>query len=177
MQGSSIEKMVAVEFIRRGIYFEHSTTTNPLHWPPGTQEFLNGTDPTTQKADFLLPQYKIWLEIQGAYFHTLPGAVQHDAIRFTAIQAAGWRPMFWWEDDIRTRLQDLMNAVPEFYVVNYAKNNDKKLNRTGGQGGNFFEGTAPDTLAGLRKALAGRTKPQQKIQVKRRKKRKKKYVS
>jgi hypothetical protein len=174
MQGSSIEKMVMAEFVRRGIYFQHSTESNSIAWPAGTYSVL-GSDPSKQKADFLLPQYKIWLEIQGAYFHTLPGAVEHDALRFAIVQSAGWRPMFWWEDDIRTRLMELMDAVPEFYRVNLKKNTG--MNVSGGMGNNFFEGEAPDTLKGLRSALAGRTKPPQNMKVRRRKKRKKKYGS
>jgi len=174
LQGSSIEKMVMAEFVRRGIYFMHSTIDNPVNWVPGTQDFL-GSDPSKVKGDFLLPQYKIWIEIQGAYFHTLPGAPEHDARRFAAIQASGWRPIFWWEDDIRQRLIELMDAVPEFYRVNLAKNRGR--DKTGGGGQNFYEGAAPDTLKGLRSALAKRARPPQKVVAKRRKKRKKKYVS
>jgi len=163
MQGSSIEKMVMVEMARRGIYFQHSTTQNFVG---------HGVDPAW-KADFLSPQYKIWMEIQGAYFHTLPGAVERDALRFAIVQAAGWRPIFWWEDDIRTRLIEIADAVPEFYRVSAKKNApNKNLPRTKGYA--FFEGVAPDTLKGLRSALSGRARPPQKLVKKVRKKRKKK---
>jgi hypothetical protein len=161
VQGSSIEKMVMAEMVRRGIYFEHSTTSNPVG---------GGVDPTW-KADILVPQYKIWIEVQGSYFHTLPGAVEHDAYRFAVVEAAGWRPIFWWEEDIRTRLQDLMNEVPEFYVVTKGPNALFRDNT----GYGFYEGEAPDTLKGLRKALANRTKPPQNMARRRRTKRKKKY--
>lgn len=172
MQGSSIEKMVMAELARRGIYFQHSTTSNPISWPAWAKSFI-GSDPQKMKADILVPQFKIWLEIQGAYFHTLPGAVEHDARRFALVEAVGWKPLFWWEDDIRNRLQDLMNSVPEFYQVNKKKNEGGK--RTPGYG--FYEGEAPDTLKGLRSALAKRAKPDQGVVVRRRKKRKKKYGS
>ena len=163
MQGSSIEKMVMAEMARRGIYFQHSTTQNTIG---------HGVDPAW-KADFLFPQYKIWMEIQGAYFHTLPGAVERDALRFAIVQAAGWRPIFWWEDDIRNRLVEIADAVPEFYRVSAAKNKpNKSLPRTKGYG--FYEGAAPDTLKGLRSALSGRARPPQKLVKKLRKKRKKK---
>lgn len=157
-QGSSIEKMVMAEFVRRGIYFQHSTTSNSVPWIAAARAML-GQDPALLKADFLLPQYHIWVEIQGAYFHTLPGAPEHDATRFALVEASGWKPVFWWEDDIRTRLQDLMNEVPEFYRVS------AKLNTGWGTtfGMPFYEGAAPDTLKGLRKALAGRAKPPQGI--------------
>jgi len=161
VQGSSIEKMVMAELVRRGIYFEHSTTGNTV----------GGAVDPTWKADILVPQYKIWLEVQGSYFHTLPGAVEHDAFRFAVVEASGWRPIFWWEDDIRTRLQEIMNEVPEFYIVTKGPN---ALNRDN-TGLGFYEGEAPDTLKGLRKALGNRTKQNQWVTRRRRTKRKKKY--
>ena len=148
IQGSSIEKMVIAEFIRRGVWFEHT---------PQQQSIGNGVPPGWE-ADFLLPQYKIWLEIQGAYFHTLPNQIETDALRFATIQAAGWRPIFWWEWDIRTRLNELMDAVPEFYRV------EAKLQRGHKTSTDlpFYEGgVGIDHLAGLRTALRRRAHPSQ----------------
>ena len=148
IQGSEIEKMVMVELVRRGIYFEHTPQRNSVgHGVPSDWE-----------ADFLLPQYRIWIEIQGAYFHTLDGQVQADALRFATIEAAGWRPIFWWEWDIRTRLVELMDAVPEFYRVKPAKQNGFRQS----PGLPFYEGgTGIDHLAGLRTALRNRARPDQ----------------
>lgn len=158
IQGSSIEKMVMAEFVRRGIYFEHTPQRNSL----------GGFVDPTWEPDFLLPQYHIWVEIQGAYFHTLPGAVERDALRFAMIEAAGWKPIFWWEDDIRTRLVEIMDQVPEFYRVKSRLN--KGWKKTPGLP--FFEGGKNvDHLKGLRAALAGRAKPPQRLKVKRRRKR------
>lgn len=162
IQGSSIEKMVLAEFVRRGIYFEHTPQTNPLPWQPWM--ITSSQNPRKWEPDFLLPQYRIWIEIQGAYFHTLPGQVEADALRFAYIESVGWKPIAWWEDDIRTRLQDLFNAVPEFYFV------DKKLNQKYMTNARitpslpFYEGgTGIDHLAGLRKALSNRGRPPQGI--------------
>jgi G:T-mismatch repair DNA endonuclease (very short patch repair protein) len=160
-QGSIPEKMVMAELARRGIFFQHSTTSNTVG---------GGVDPTW-KADILCPQYKIWLEIQGAYFHTLPGAVERDALRFVTVEAAGWKPLFWWEDDIRTRLIEIVNEVPEFYQVSKEVQVGWGANTAAG----FYEGDAPDTLKGLRKALANRRKPPQNLLVRRRSKRRKQY--
>jgi hypothetical protein len=147
IQGSTIEKMVMAEFVRRGIYFQHTPQTNSL----------GGEVDPNWEADFLLPQFTIWIEIQGGYFHTLPGQIEADAFRFAAIEAAGWRPIFWWEDDIRTRLHDLMDAVPEFYS---AQPPTGTYERTVGL--SFYEGgDGIDHLAGLRKALSNRRKPVQ----------------
>lgn len=157
IQGSSIEKMVMAELVRRSIYFEHTPQRNSVG---------GGVDPTWE-PDFLFPQFHIWMEIQGAYFHTLPGAVERDALRFATIEAAGWRPIYWWEDDIRTRLQDIMNAVPEFYRVNKALNSKTTWRRTSGLA--FYEGgTGIDHLKGLRAALAGRARPPQRLKKRKR---------
>lgn len=166
IQGSSIEKMVMTEAIRRGLYFEHTPQTNPLPWLGWMIE--PGKDPRKWEPDFLFPQYKIWLEIQGSYFHTLPGMVESDALRFAYIESVGWKPLAWWEDDIRTRLVDLFDAVPEFYRIDKVLNQrligsrltaaDKQL------GISFYEGgTGVDHLVGLRKALRGRARPPQSI--------------
>ena len=64
IQGSSIEKMVMAELIRRGIYFEHTPQTNSLPWAPW---MFDGQNPRKWEADFLVPQYRIWIEIQGAF--------------------------------------------------------------------------------------------------------------
>lgn len=147
IQGSSIEKMVMTEFVRRGIYFQHTPQVNTL----------GGEVDPSWEADFFLPQFQIWIEIQGGYFHTLPGQVEADAFRFAAIEAAGWRPIFWWEDDIRSRLHDLFDAVPEFYA---AQPPTYGYERTVGLP--FYEGgDGIDHLAGLRKALSHRRKPVQ----------------
>lgn len=162
IQGSSIEKMVLAELVRRGIYFEHTPQVNPLPWM--NWMFEPNRNPAKWEPDFLFPQYKIWLEIQGAYYHTLPGQVETDALRFAYIQTVGWKPIAWWEDDIRTRLQDLMNEVPEFYRVDH-KLNDKLIDtRRTTEGLPFYEGgTGIDHLAGLRQALRNRARPPQHI--------------
>jgi hypothetical protein len=113
VQGSVPEKMVMAELVRRGIYFQHTPQENPVEW--GNLKEIAKSDPTKWEADFLFPQWKIWLEVQGAYFHTMPGVVEKEALRFALIEAAGWRPIYWWDYDIETRLVELMDSVPEFY--------------------------------------------------------------
>lgn len=146
MLGTSIEKMVMSELVRRGVWFEFRPQDNKL----------GGFVDPTWEADFAVPQYKIWIEIQGAYFHTLPGQVKADAIRYAAIEDAGWRPLFWWEWDIRERLNELMDAVPEFYFVDPSE----QVGRTN-KGLPFWSGAEIDQLKGLRSALAARAKPDQ----------------
>jgi hypothetical protein len=156
---SEPEKMVMTELVRRGIYFEHTPQTNTLPWEDWM--FSGGVNPRTWEADMLLPQYKIWIEVQGTYFHTLPGQIETDALRFTYIEMIGWRPIFWWEEDIRMRLQDIMDAVPEFYRVNRVLEDQLLATARRTEGLTFYEGGTVDHLAGLRAALRKRGRPPQ----------------
>lgn len=157
VQGSVPEKMVMAELVRRGIYFIHT---------PQQNEVGGEVDPSWE-PDFLFPQYKIWMEIQGSYFHTLPGAVEADAYRFAVVEAAGWKPVFLWEDDIRARLYDILNEIPEFYNVDRAVNEGMTS-----EGLPFYEPSAGlDHLKGLRKALANRARPPQGYKIRRKTKR------
>ena len=151
LTGSEIEKMVMAELDRRGIYFIYRNQANNL----------GGFVDPTWEADFLIPQHKIWIEVQGSYFHSLPGQIEKDSLRFAAIEQAGWRPLFWWEFDIRTRLNDLMDAVPEFYMVNLDLERGARERRGTSPELRFKVGALSDQLIGLRKALAGRTQPPQ----------------
>lgn len=163
VQGSIPEKMVMTELIRRRIYFEHTPQTNPIQW--GFLKEVATSDPTNWEADFLFPQWKIWLEVQGHYFHTLPGVPEKEALRFVLIEAAGWRPIYWWDYDIEARLPELMDAVPEFYrppsfFEQLTKDTNKSRRITPGL--RFYEGgTGIDHLAGLRQVNRNRARPPQ----------------
>lgn len=160
IQGSSIEKMVLAELVRRGVYFIYRPQKNDL----------GGLVPPDQEADFLLPHHKIWIEVQGSYWHSKAGAIENDAMRYAEIELAGWKPVFLWEFDIRTRLIDLLNEIGVFYQVDLSEE-DKARSEHGAsqvyeamlyEDGKFSIGIdLVDQLAGLRKALANRTRPPQ----------------
>lgn len=157
--GSSIEKMVMSELSRRGVFFIFQSQTNDL----------GGFVKPDWEADFLLPQHKIWIEVQGSYFHSLPGQIEKDSFRFAAIEEAGWKPVFLWEFDIRTRLPELLNEIGVFYQVDPAVEGAALAKYGSAYGSVIYPGTrfgigsdlALDHLAGLRKALSNRTKPPQ----------------
>ena len=72
--------------------------------------------------------------------------------------------MAWWEEDIRNRLQDLFNAVPQFYRVDRTLNDRLIGTRRVSLGLPFYEGgDGVDHLAGLRAALRKRARPPQKL--------------
>ena len=164
LAGSEPEKMVMTELARRGIYFEFRSQNNSL----------GGFVDPTWEADIFIPQHKIWIEVQGAYYHTLPGQLKNDARRWAAIKQAGWRPLFWWEWDIRTRLNELFDAVPEFYRVNLQRQRAARERygtiRTVMIDGKpvkldfdlpFAVGSVMDQLVGHRAAMANRSRPAQ----------------
>lgn len=161
IQGSRPEKMVMAELVRRGIYFEHTPQSNTLNFPPEVRDLAN-SDPNKWEADFLFPQYRIWLEVDGLYFHTLPGAPEADALRNVAIEAAGWRIIRWYDYDIIARLFQLMDSVPEFYMVKP----EKQKGRRKTDGLPFYEGgDGVDHLAGLRAQLRARRGPSEQLNV------------
>lgn len=158
--GSSIEKMVLAELARRGVYFIFRSQRNDL----------GGFVDPTWEADFLLPHHKIWIEIQGSYFHSLPGQLEKDSLRYAAIEMAGWKPHFLWEFDIRSRLIDLLDEIGVFYQVDQSREGaaferyqaSKIYEAMAYPGSRFSIGTdLTDQLKGLRQALAKRTKPPQ----------------
>lgn len=157
--GSSIEKMVMAELARRGVYFIFRSQTNTI----------GGFVDPKWEADFLLPQHKIWIEVQGSYFHSLPGQIEQDSLRYAALEMAGWKPVFLWEFDIRSRLPEILDQIGVFYQVAHAIEQQAAVDYGLSPGMRFKLGqeTLVDQLVGLRKALANRTKPPQ-YQIKRR---------
>jgi len=147
--GSEPEKMVMAALAQRGIYFQYREPKNNL----------GGYVDPTWEADILVPQHKIWIEVQGAYYHTLPGQLKSDAQRFAAIKMAGWTPLFWWEWDIRTRLNELLDDVPQFYRVKSKKQLAARRKYGTDFGLAFGVGSNADQLIGHRAAMANRTKP------------------
>lgn len=160
--GSSIEKMVLAELVRRGVFFIFRAQRNDL----------GGFVDPTWEADFLLPHHKIWIEVQGSYWHSKPGAIEADSLRYAAIQMAGWSPHFLWEWDIRTRLIDLLDEIGVFYQVQQVKEesarslygaSDVYQAMRYGDGRFSIGRDLKDQLVGLRSALAKRAKPPQLI--------------
>jgi very-short-patch-repair endonuclease len=158
--GSSIEKMVLAELSRRGVFFIFRAQKNDI----------GGLVDPNWEADFLLPQHKIWIEVQGSYWHSLPGQIENDSLRYAAISMAGWKPHFLWEFDIRTRLIDLLDEIGVFYFVDPVKEAAARqlyqastvYEAMNYPGSRFSIGLdLTDQLTGLRSSNSKRTKPPQ----------------
>lgn len=52
------------------------------------------------QVDFILPDQKIIIEVQGYFWHTKPGTIESDAFKFAVYEALGWRPLAWWDYEI-----------------------------------------------------------------------------
>lgn len=104
VHGTMPEKMVYAELSRRGIPFYFLNDIR-LEFPEIdlVKEF---------QADFMLPNQKIIIEVQGAYWHSKPKTVESDAIKFAFYELYGYRLLAWWDFDILTRLQELFAAEP-----------------------------------------------------------------
>lgn len=151
--GSSIEKMVMAELARRNVYFIFRSQQNTI----------GGFVDPKWEADFLLPQHKIWIEVQGSYFHSLPGMIEQDSLRYAALEMAGWKPVFLWEFDIRERLPEKLNEIGVFYEVDprAEQRAREKYGTSPGLRFSLGDDELVDQLVGLRKALSNRTKPPQ----------------
>lgn len=167
LPGTVPEKMVMAELARRGVFFIFRSQKNDL----------GGFVDPSWEADFLLPQHKIWIEVQGSYWHSLPGALERDSLRYAAIEMAGWKPVFLWEYDILSRLIEMLDEIGVVYQVQQSKeqeafdryNASKVYEAMQYEGYKFSIGRdLTDQLKGLRQALANRARPPQGIKVRRR---------
>lgn len=105
IHGTVPEKMVYAELSRRNIPFlflNDMTFSIP-------EIDLN----KTYQSDFVIPSLKIIIEVQGAYWHSKPEALESDAFKLAVYETTGWKALAWWDFDILERLQDLFFESPE----------------------------------------------------------------
>jgi len=106
VHGTLPEKMVYAELTRRGIPF---LFLNDLRMQIPEIDFDQW-----YQADFAIPDSKIIIEVQGAFWHSKPETIDADAYKFAVYQTTGWKPVAWWDYDIQGgRLMDLFDEVPE----------------------------------------------------------------
>lgn len=75
------------------------------------------------QADFVLPDYKIIIEVQGAFWHSKPAVIESDAFKFALYQMMGYTVYAWWDLDIMRDINKLfanLPGVPVHYVNNMA---------------------------------------------------------
>lgn len=62
------------------------------------------------QADFVIPSLRLIIEVQGAYWHSKPDAIESDAFKFAVYQQTGWRVLAWWDFDIIENVNKLFAA-------------------------------------------------------------------
>ena len=82
--GTLPEKLVYAELTRRNIPFYY---LNDIRAQIPEIEFDQW-----YQADFVIPSLKIIIEVQGAYFHSKPAAIESDAFKFAVYEMTGWKP-------------------------------------------------------------------------------------
>lgn len=104
VHGTLPEKMVYAELSRRGIKF---LFLNDIDFTIPEIEFNK-----QYQADFVLPDHKIIIEVQGAYWHSMPKTIESDAFKFAVYEITGYQVLAWWDYEIVDNLQELIAAVP-----------------------------------------------------------------
>lgn len=102
--GTVPEKMIFAELARRQVTFFFGA-----FW---------GDSPFTTKVerlrpDFLLPEYRIIIEIFGTYWHTQAGSLERDAKRTLQYEAAGYKVYGLWDWEIYADPSAAINKIPE----------------------------------------------------------------
>lgn len=103
--GTLPEKVVYEALSRRGIRFYY---LNDIRLQIPEIDFDQ-----YYQADFILPDQRIIIEVQGARWHSMPNVIEEDAFKFALYQQTGWRPLAWWDFDILDNVNRLFEADPQ----------------------------------------------------------------
>lgn len=104
VHGTRPEKMVYEQLVRRGIKFYF---LNDFTYTIPEIDFIK-----EYQTDFVLPDQKIIIEVQGAYWHSKPSAIESDAFKLAVYQSAGWHVLAWWDFDIEEDINKLFRTEP-----------------------------------------------------------------
>lgn len=104
VHGTLPEKMVYAELSRRGIKF---LFLNDIDFSIPEIDFNK-----QYQADFVLPDHKLIIEVQGAYWHSMEKTIEADAFKFAVYEISGYKVLAWWDYEIIARLQELIAAEP-----------------------------------------------------------------
>lgn len=103
--GTEPEKKVYEALSKRGIRFYYLNDLNINIPEIDLNQFF--------QADFILPDQRIIIEVQGAHWHSMPQTIESDALKFAYYEYTGWRALAWWDFDINNNINSLFLADPE----------------------------------------------------------------
>lgn len=64
------------------------------------------------QADFIIPDLKIIIEVQGSKWHSTPQAIESDAFKLAVYTTFGYKALAWWDYDIESNLDALFASEP-----------------------------------------------------------------
>lgn len=131
--GTIPEKMLFMELVNRQINFKYNWFFGDFYGTPEVKERI--------RPDFLLFDYKIVIEVNGVYWHTRPGAFEHDAVRAAMLELVGFKVYVLTDLEILNDVGAALDSIPEVANGNM-------------HGNQFLVGDIPfDPLKGLRSRL------------------------
>lgn len=158
VMGTRPEKIVYAQLMMRGInfYFQSMLLVN-LPLLRISKEY---------RPDFILPDLKIVIEVQGVYFHSKPESIESDAYKQALYNMMGYKVLAWWDYEIEENVVDLFIKEP-------------LLAQRGGSGGRIVtkKDKSIDDLKGLRTTNRRRFRSKSPVVRDRTRKRKRKAVS
>ena len=98
------EKLVFAELVQRevGFYFSWYIGDIPFTWVH-----------ERYRPDFILPDYRIIIEVYGVYWHTRPGMFEYDANRAGLLTAMGYKFYSLTDYEILRNVSDAVDTIPE----------------------------------------------------------------
>lgn len=104
IMGTRPEKIVYAQLMYRGInfYFQSMLLVN-LPLLKISKEY---------RPDFILPDQKIIIEVQGIYFHSKPDTIESDAYKQALYNLMGYKVLAWWDYEIEENVIDLFIKEP-----------------------------------------------------------------
>ena len=99
------EKLVFADLIRRGVNFYFSWFMGDFPYSHSKFE--------RYRPDFILPDYKIVIEVAGIYWHTRPGMWEYDYTKVAFMAAAGYRVFIFTDREIEEDVVFALDSIPE----------------------------------------------------------------
>jgi len=107
--GTVPEKMVYAALSKYGIPFYY---LNDITFSDPEIDFLKKF-----QADFIIPDAKIIIEVQGARWHSTPQAIESDSYKFAVYESFGYTALDWWDYDIMEHLDQLFAKEPRLLAL------------------------------------------------------------
>ena len=97
------EKLIFAELVRRQVSFYFSWFFGDLPFTEETEHY---------RPDFVLPDYRVIIEVAGVYWHTRPGMWEYDYGRLGLLTAAGYAVYIFTDLEILTDVIGWLDTIP-----------------------------------------------------------------